>query len=560
MKCHYEILGVTLKANDDDLKKAYRKMALQWHPDKNPDKSEEAKEQFQLIQAAYEILSDPQERAFYDRNRESILRGKAANSEGNPENLDLFKYFTRQCYSGFNDSEKGFYTVYRQVFEDIAAKDMKYMDDEEDIIIPNFGSSDSDLEDVGQFYRYWSGYCTAMEFHWAETYDMREAHQMGRYVQRKAGRDNRKARQKARKEFNEEVRALVMFVRKRDKRWEARKKMLEEIALEKNQKQKERNRQMNEERENVMKHELEAAKADMAGYEKELELLERKFAEEWGLSEEEDNEGMEENGAQEEETGEDTEEKQNDEDLLSVLETLYCVACNKDFKTEKAMENHQRSKKHKENLEALKAVMTAEDAMLFQTDTIDQSIDDDNFPPVRNSSKKKKKKNKKNVVSEESQETAPPPDPSMTQKQKSFNVSTVETKDESEKGDQNKEDKSSSNADRLCNESTDTNTFNATELDIEENKKKVASEEDIDTANYNVEREEAAKPKTKGKKAKDARRKAQENNRVVETDVKTNLCTVCGKVYPSKNKLFSHIKAEGHASLKTASGKCPRGK
>lgn len=44
--------------------------------DKNPDRLEEAKEQFQLIQAAYDTLSDPQERAFYDRNRESILRGK----------------------------------------------------------------------------------------------------------------------------------------------------------------------------------------------------------------------------------------------------------------------------------------------------------------------------------------------------------------------------------------------------------------------------------------------------------------------------------------------------
>ena len=44
--------------------------------DKNPDNMDEAKTQFQLIQAAYDTLSDPQERAFYDRNRESILRGK----------------------------------------------------------------------------------------------------------------------------------------------------------------------------------------------------------------------------------------------------------------------------------------------------------------------------------------------------------------------------------------------------------------------------------------------------------------------------------------------------
>lgn len=75
MKCHYEVLGVTFEANDDDFKKAYRKLALQWHPDKNLDNAEEAKKQFQLIQAAYELLSDPQERAWYDKHRDAILLG-----------------------------------------------------------------------------------------------------------------------------------------------------------------------------------------------------------------------------------------------------------------------------------------------------------------------------------------------------------------------------------------------------------------------------------------------------------------------------------------------------
>uniref|UniRef100_A0A3Q3IX98 J domain-containing protein n=1 Tax=Monopterus albus TaxID=43700 RepID=A0A3Q3IX98_MONAL len=60
--CHYEILGVKRDAGDDDLKKAYRKLALKCHPDKNLDSAEEAAEQFKLIQAAYDVLSDPQER------------------------------------------------------------------------------------------------------------------------------------------------------------------------------------------------------------------------------------------------------------------------------------------------------------------------------------------------------------------------------------------------------------------------------------------------------------------------------------------------------------------
>jgi curved DNA-binding protein CbpA len=75
MKCHYEVLGVSQEANDEELKKSYRKLALKWHPDKNPDNLEEAHKQFQVIQAAYDVLSDPQERAWYDKHRDQILMG-----------------------------------------------------------------------------------------------------------------------------------------------------------------------------------------------------------------------------------------------------------------------------------------------------------------------------------------------------------------------------------------------------------------------------------------------------------------------------------------------------
>lgn len=51
-------------ADDATIKVAYRKLALRWHPDKNLDNSEEAKKRFQVIQQAYEVLSDAQERAW----------------------------------------------------------------------------------------------------------------------------------------------------------------------------------------------------------------------------------------------------------------------------------------------------------------------------------------------------------------------------------------------------------------------------------------------------------------------------------------------------------------
>eukprot|EP01048_Picozoa_sp_COSAG05_P003672 COSAG05_NODE_176_length_14928_cov_75.109717_4_plen_205_part_00 len=67
--CYYELLGVGPKASDEEIKKGYRKEARQWHPDKNPDRIEEATARFQEIQNAHDILSDPDERYLYDTDK-----------------------------------------------------------------------------------------------------------------------------------------------------------------------------------------------------------------------------------------------------------------------------------------------------------------------------------------------------------------------------------------------------------------------------------------------------------------------------------------------------------
>src|SRR5690349_5001233 len=62
---YYEVIGVGRSASDDDIKKAYRKLALQYHPDRN--KAPEATERFKEATEAYQVLSDQEKRSMYDR-------------------------------------------------------------------------------------------------------------------------------------------------------------------------------------------------------------------------------------------------------------------------------------------------------------------------------------------------------------------------------------------------------------------------------------------------------------------------------------------------------------
>jgi hypothetical protein len=64
---HYDTLGVPRTASADEIKKAYRKLALRWHPDRNPDNQAVAEDEFKRISKAYAVLSDSDKRALYDR-------------------------------------------------------------------------------------------------------------------------------------------------------------------------------------------------------------------------------------------------------------------------------------------------------------------------------------------------------------------------------------------------------------------------------------------------------------------------------------------------------------
>ena len=94
---HYESLGVSREASEEEIKKAYREKALKYHPDKNPGDAD-AETRFKEAAQAYDVLRDPEKRARYDRYGDDGLRGMGAQSFQSVD--DIFSVFGGKpsCY------------------------------------------------------------------------------------------------------------------------------------------------------------------------------------------------------------------------------------------------------------------------------------------------------------------------------------------------------------------------------------------------------------------------------------------------------------------------------
>ncbi|XP_043645555.1 dnaJ homolog subfamily C member 21 [Drosophila teissieri] len=515
MRCYYEELELQRDASDGDIKSAYRKMALRWHPDKNPDRLAEAKERFQLIQQAYEVLSDPQERSWYDNHREQILRGK--NSDYAENSLDVFQFFTSSCYKGYGDDENGFYRVYTEVFVQIASEDLEFMDKDDRLgMAPDFGHSNSSYEDVvGPFYAFWQAYSTRKTYEWLCPYDVREIKE--RFILRKVEKEMKKIVQAARKERNEEVRNLVNFVRKRDRRVQAYRRMLEERAeanrLKQEEKRKEQLRKRQEELAAVRKNNV-----FNEGYEEQLKQLEQQYGSEsddYTDEDEDDEDGEDSDG----EGGVEAEEYE-----VEYVDDLYCVACNKTFKNAKARANHEESKKHNENVERLCQEMEEEE------DAFNDATHEDKLKGVQESLEELQ-------ISEDELSV----DEAPSEEESSLAKRTKKNKKARKSAVKQAQEEASDGPD----EPIEKKAINSESEDEDWSKGKKASKKSKSkkTTTRKVKPLEQTVPEPITKEVKAATKSADED---LDPDKPQHTCVTCRLVFDSKNKLFAHLKKTNH--------------
>eukprot|EP00668_Euglena_longa_P002072 GGOE01002407.1.p1 GENE.GGOE01002407.1~~GGOE01002407.1.p1 ORF type:complete len:651 (-),score=199.15 GGOE01002407.1:17-1969(-) len=319
---YYEVLEIDQRASEDDIRKAYKKMSLRWHPDKNINNKEEADMRFKELQHAYSVLSDPMERQWYDDHKDAILRGVDPTAEDSEEEdiVNIWPYFNTSCFEGFrNGDPKSFWAVYQEAFDLVTEHEGGGTKP------PRFGDSTTPWAEVSTFYSYWTGFSTRRRFGHKDKYNPNLAECRG--DRRAITQENKRLRDKAKREYTALVRNLAVFVKKRDKR------VLEFLASKRRAEEEERKARVEKDR---LRDQL---------FKQQREEYLRQQAEEEDDPDHQEAANYIDNVLRNDATNR-RRRKQQQSDSEDEYVEYHCPCCDKTFRSEKQMVEHERSKKH----------------------------------------------------------------------------------------------------------------------------------------------------------------------------------------------------------------------
>ncbi|CCE79425.1 Piso0_001487 [Millerozyma farinosa CBS 7064] len=568
--CYYELLGVESDASDVDLKKAYRRKALQLHPDKNRDRIEEATEQFALIRAAYDVLSDPQERAWYDNHKSQILREDEAFDVEDVELVipsisvdEILRHFNPSLYTRMDDSIHGFYKAAGRLFERLASEEVshakqqglkdfsKYLDDSPNVdaidesllLYPRFGNSKSDyISSVREFYNKWTSFSSVKTFNWKDEY--RSSMAPDRKTRRLMEKENKRARDAARKEYNETVRNFVMFIKKRDPR--VKKGVQDFEKLKKKKQQQEVEAQARSVRTENLQKLAQEKKFDIQDWQQfsreELDEIEQMLHDEYSSSESDFDEF--------EDVG------NNDH--------YECIVCNKYFKSEKQYASHEKSKKHVKAVKRLKRQMEREGVELGidsqpkdeQESFATASSDLDSLADDAHTDNDTGKDAEPEIPDQEISDSNVPS--SKLHKTTSYEIdndlSSLDASEVEESPSKVDENAASESLKSHSVESSDEDDVNRLAAEIAAYAKFSNDENQFDPSiNDNDEWNDTKTKKKKSKAKKSGTKDGTFSNKdKAPNGSKKEVCAKCKQTFTSRNQLFKHVDATGHAALKNA--------
>ncbi|PQE13299.1 Heat shock N-terminal protein [Rutstroemia sp. NJR-2017a BVV2] len=508
-----------IHADISRIKKAYRRKALELHPDRNYGDVENATIKFAEIQSAYEVLSDPQERAWYDSHRVSILGGGEATEDHFEENVRMTSAAELSNLIGrfnasvpFTDAPNGFYGILQQTFASLAKEETAACEwDGLDIVdYPEFGSADDDYDDVVKpFYRVWGNFSTQKSFSWKDVYRTSDA--PDRATRRLIEKENRKFRDEAKAEFNDAVRHLVMFARKRDPRYTP-------------------NSQTQAERQKYLRDaaSAQAARSRAAN----LAKMNDHVIPDWAQAKTD--------GAHEG-TIEDSEEE-------SEVEQIECVICQKIFKSENQYEAHTKSKKHVKAVQQIQKQMRKEN----KTFALDTPVDRGSEAPSNEFEKLNLDTGPEEQVGPNN-DVGPEPKADKDQDGKEPVSPTDDVSEDSTKvSDTSDIDDDYVSREAIASRLTDSPLTGSYTPDAND----FITHEDLVTPDKKSQMKPLGKAKAKrAKKAAQQEAAQQEelevspvpSERVIPSNKKQFKCVTCHEGFPSKSKLFNHIKELDHA-------------